>query len=65
MNSARPKKPRHARAIRLNVCLSPALFQAAAKVFAEGGYSGYSDYLASKLRRDARLDAEDRQALTA
>lgn len=56
------RKPRHRRAVRINVTLSPILFDAVGEIVKRSGYSGVSDYLQAKIRRDAKLDPEDRIA---
>jgi hypothetical protein len=51
------KRP-HEKAIRINVSLHPDLFKHCPEIFRKKGYSGLSDYVAGKIRIDARLDAE-------
>jgi Arc/MetJ-type ribon-helix-helix transcriptional regulator len=60
--SANQKKPQHRKVIRINVTLPPALFDAVGDLVLRGGYTGLSDYFQAKIRRDAKLDPEDKMA---
>jgi len=62
MKSKHTRKQRHERVVRMNISLPPALVLAGQKIILEGGYSGFSDYFASKIRRDGRMDPEDKIA---
>jgi hypothetical protein len=55
------RKRDHERAVRVNLTLTPRLVTALETLIRDGGYTGPADYFASKVRRDARLDAEDQQ----
>lgn len=52
------KRP-HEKSIRLCVTLTPVLFNACQELIRKGGYSGPSDYVQAKIRKDARLDHEE------
>ena len=54
------RKPRHERVVRMNISLPPGIVLALDRLLLEGSYAGRSDYFASKIRRDARLDPEDK-----
>lgn len=56
------RKPEHAHVVRMNISLPPGIVLEGKKLILSGGYQGWSDYIASKVRRDARLDPEDRIA---
>jgi hypothetical protein len=56
------RKPAHRRVVRINLTLPPVLFDAAAAIVKDSGYTGLSDYLQAKIRRDAKLDPEDKLA---
>lgn len=55
-------KSAHERVVRLNISLPPGLVNAGKKILLDGSYAGFSDYFAAKIRRDARLDPEDKVA---
>lgn len=48
--------------MRINITLPPTLFDAAEEIVRRSGYNGISDYFQAKIRRDARLDPEDKVA---
>lgn len=55
-------KPEHRKVLRINITLPPKLYDAAEDLVKDGGYTGLSDYFQAKIRRDAKLDAEDKIA---
>lgn len=62
MNRKIRLKPVHQRAVRINISLPPGIVLAGHKLVLSGGYAGLSDYFAAKIRRDAKLDPEDKIA---
>jgi hypothetical protein len=46
------------KAVRVNVSIHPDLFKLCPEIFRKKGYSGLSDYVAGKIRLDARLDTD-------
>lgn len=62
MNRKHRGKPTHQKVIRINISLPPGIVMAGERLLMDGGYHGFSDYFASKIRRDAKLDPEDKVA---
>ena len=48
--------------VRLNLTFPPRIIESLDEIVRAGGYKGPADYFAAKVRRDARLDPEDRVA---
>ena len=55
MNNTR--KRQHHRVVRTTVSLTPALFDASREIIARYGYTGLSDYLQARIRRDSGLES--------
>jgi hypothetical protein len=52
------KKKPHQCSIRTTITLTPVLYDASRDMLRKGGYSGLSDYVQARLRRDCGLDKE-------
>jgi hypothetical protein len=50
------RKRAHERAVRINITLQPALYEAMAAILKRGGYAGPAEYVAARVRLDAQLD---------
>jgi hypothetical protein len=57
------RKRVHERVVRMNLTFQPRIADALQALIRNGGYQGPSDYFAAKVRREARLDAEDTMAV--
>lgn len=49
-------KPQTEKAVRVNVSLHPRLVAVVPDLLRRGGYSGLSDYIQARIRRDAGLE---------
>ena len=47
----------HQRAVRTTVTLPPALFDASREIILRYGYTGLSDYLQARIRRDSGMES--------
>jgi hypothetical protein len=56
------RKGKTEKAIRHNITLPPSLDAKAPDFFHRAGYSGWSDYVQERLRRDLRMDRELEEA---
>lgn len=52
------RKPQEDRAVRVNLSLHPTLLSVLPELLKRGGYSGLSDYVQARIRRDAGLESQ-------
>lgn len=48
------RKPQRHKVVRVNISVTPLLYDVAQEVFRHGGYQGMSDFVATKLREELR-----------
>lgn len=51
-----PRKLPHQKHVRISVTIPPEIYAEGTRVLLKYKYSGYSDYLAARIRKDAGLD---------
>jgi len=56
MKHAIQRKKTFQKAVRVNITLSPILLEKSGEIIRRQGFSGLSDYVQSKIRRDAGLE---------
>lgn len=55
-NQKTTRKPTYKKVVRVNITLPPKLHEASESVFTKFGFSGLSDYVQGRLRKDAGLE---------